>query len=325
MLSRNPRGAGRASRGTRGGPAPAEALAGRDAVVHLAGEHVAQRWSDDVKRRIRDARDGTRNLVAGTGAADPRPRALVSSSAVGYYGPHGDERVTRTTAAGNDFLAGVSRVWEGEARARPRLGLRVACPHRRRARRGRRRAGEDAAVVQARRRRPRCGRPSVHALDPPGRRGRASTSRRSTARPGSGPVNASAPEPVTNKEFSKRPRPRAAPPRVRPGARASPCGSSTANGRDRHQGPARGPRAARSSSATRSRTRTSTRRCARAGLTAGGPRAAGRGLRPTPPRGLWRRCHGSVFHAEVARGAPQPDHQADGAEEQAGAEAAFSP
>src|SRR3954451_12101124 len=108
-------------------PAPAAALSGRDAVVHLAGENVAQRWSDDAKRRIRESRElGTRNLVAGTEAADSRPRVLVSSSAVGYYGPHGDERLDEDTAAGHDFLAEVCVVWEREARrgggARPAGG-----------------------------------------------------------------------------------------------------------------------------------------------------------------------------------------------------------
>ena len=88
------------------GPAPAEALAGRDAVVHLAGENVAQRWSDDAKRAIRTSRElGTRNLVTGIEAADPRPRVLVSSSAVGYYGPHGEERLDEDTPPGHDFLA----------------------------------------------------------------------------------------------------------------------------------------------------------------------------------------------------------------------------
>ena len=67
------------------GPAPAEALAGRDAVVHLAGEDIAQRWTDDTLERIRTSRElGTRNLVEGLRAADPRPAALISSSAVGY-------------------------------------------------------------------------------------------------------------------------------------------------------------------------------------------------------------------------------------------------
>jgi len=107
-------------------PAPVAALAGRDAVVHLAGENVAQRWTDDAKRRIRSSRElGTRHLVAGIEAAEPRPRVLVSSSAVGYYGPHGDEKLDEQTAAGNDFLAHVCVIWEREARRAADLGLRV--------------------------------------------------------------------------------------------------------------------------------------------------------------------------------------------------------
>jgi uncharacterized protein (TIGR01777 family) len=109
-------------------PAPAVALSGRDAVVHLAGENVAQRWSGDAKRRIRESRElGTRNLVAGIEAADPRPRVLVSSSAVGYYGPHGDERLDESTPPGQDFLADVCVIWEREARRAGELGLRVVC------------------------------------------------------------------------------------------------------------------------------------------------------------------------------------------------------
>jgi len=108
------------------GPAPREALDGRDAVVHLAGEPVAQRWNAKVKERIRSSREvGTRNLVAGIAAADPRPQVLVSSSAVGYYGPHGEEALTETSAAGDDFLAEVCVVWEREADAASELGLRV--------------------------------------------------------------------------------------------------------------------------------------------------------------------------------------------------------
>jgi uncharacterized protein (TIGR01777 family) len=110
------------------GPAPAGALSGRDAVVHLAGEPVAQRWTDDAKRAIRQSREtGTRNLVAGIAAlpAAERPRVLVSSSAVGYYGRHGDERVPESTPPGSDFLAGVCVAWEHEAEQARELGLRV--------------------------------------------------------------------------------------------------------------------------------------------------------------------------------------------------------
>jgi uncharacterized protein (TIGR01777 family) len=99
-------------------PAPAQALAGRDGVIHLAGEPVAQRWTAEAKKRILDSREaGTHNLVAGMRAADPRPGVLVSSSAVGYYGKHGDEEVPESTAPGSDFLAGVCMAWEREATA----------------------------------------------------------------------------------------------------------------------------------------------------------------------------------------------------------------
>lgn len=108
------------------GPAPAAALAGRDGVIHLAGEKIDQRWSDDAKRRIRDSREqGTRNLVEGIRAADPRPGVLLSASGVGYYGPHGDEPLTEDAPAGSDFLAGVCVAWEGEARKAGELGVRV--------------------------------------------------------------------------------------------------------------------------------------------------------------------------------------------------------
>jgi uncharacterized protein len=127
LLSRNPRSPDAVAWQPERDPAPAEALAGRDAVVHLAGENVAQRWSDDAKRRIRSSREiGTRNLVAGIEAAEPRPRVLVSSSAVGYYGPHGDEPLDESTPAGEDFLAQVCVAWEREARRAADLGLRVA-------------------------------------------------------------------------------------------------------------------------------------------------------------------------------------------------------
>jgi uncharacterized protein (TIGR01777 family) len=107
-------------------PAPAAALAARDGVVHLAGEDVAQRWSPDAKSRLLASRElGTRNLVAGLAAAEPRPGVLVSASAVGYYGAHGDEPVTEATPPGDDFLAGICVAWEREAAAAEELGVRV--------------------------------------------------------------------------------------------------------------------------------------------------------------------------------------------------------
>jgi uncharacterized protein (TIGR01777 family) len=109
-------------------PAPAEALRGRDAVVHLLGEPIDQRWSAAAKREIRDSRVlGTRNLVAGLRAvpAEERPRVLVSQSAVGYYGSRGDEPVDESAPAGDDYLADVVASWETEALAAAELGVRV--------------------------------------------------------------------------------------------------------------------------------------------------------------------------------------------------------
>jgi uncharacterized protein (TIGR01777 family) len=107
-------------------PAPAAALSGSDAVIHLAGETIAQRWTAEAKRAIHETCEiGTRNLVAGIEAAAPRPRALISASAVGYYGPRGEERLTEDTGPGDDFPARVCVAWEREAGAARELGLRV--------------------------------------------------------------------------------------------------------------------------------------------------------------------------------------------------------
>jgi uncharacterized protein len=110
-------------------PAPARALAGRDAVVHLAGENVAQRWSAAAKQSIRESRvTGTRRLVDGIGelAEAERPRVLVSGSAIGYYGAHGDEPIDEDVPAGSDFLAQTCQAWETEADTAASCGLRVA-------------------------------------------------------------------------------------------------------------------------------------------------------------------------------------------------------
>jgi uncharacterized protein (TIGR01777 family) len=110
------------------GRPPELPLSGTDAVVNLLGETIAQRWSSEVKTRIRDSRVlGTRNLLATLRDIPDhqRPRVLVSQSASGFYGPSGDEELAETAAAGDDFLAGVVREWEDEARKAEELGLRV--------------------------------------------------------------------------------------------------------------------------------------------------------------------------------------------------------
>jgi uncharacterized protein (TIGR01777 family) len=107
------------------GIAPASALAG-DAVIHLAGEPVSQRWTPEVKRRIRDSRVlGTARLIEGIRASEKKPRVLVSASAVGYYGDRGDEELTEESGAGKTFLAAISKEWEEAALKARELGLRV--------------------------------------------------------------------------------------------------------------------------------------------------------------------------------------------------------
>jgi uncharacterized protein len=104
---------------TQGAP-PAAALAGADAVLHVLGEPVAQRWSDDAKRRIRESRvASTRELVRALTALPDRerPATLVSQSATGYYGPRDERPLDEDAPAGDDYLAEVVRAWEAEARA----------------------------------------------------------------------------------------------------------------------------------------------------------------------------------------------------------------
>jgi len=108
------------------GPPAAEALAGADAVVHLAGENIAQRWSPAVRARIEQSRTlGTANLVTGIEASDPRPPVLVCANAVGYYGNRGDELLTERSAPGADWLAGVCVSWQEAAIGAASLGVRV--------------------------------------------------------------------------------------------------------------------------------------------------------------------------------------------------------
>ena len=102
------------------------ALDGVDAIVHLAGETVAGRWTAAKKQRIRDSRVlGTRLLAQAAAEDDPRPRAFVSASAIGLYGDRGDDPVAEGSPMGDGFLAGVVRDWEAAAEPAREAGIRV--------------------------------------------------------------------------------------------------------------------------------------------------------------------------------------------------------
>ena len=109
------------------GPPPAEAFAGINTVFHLAGESVANgRWTAIQKSKIRNSRVvGTRHLVQGIAQANQKPEVLVSASAVGYYGNRGDEELTETAAPADDFLGRICVEWEREAMAAEQIGVRV--------------------------------------------------------------------------------------------------------------------------------------------------------------------------------------------------------
>ena len=182
------------------------ALDGVEAVVNLAGESIAgRRWSEGHKAAIRDSRvEGTRSLVAAIGRAERQPTVLVSASATGYYGPRGDEPVSESDPPGGDFLARVCRDWESEARAAEALGVRVAV-----VRTGVVLGPGGGALskllppfkmfVGGPLGSGRQGFPWVHLTDVVGIYIRAIQSPDV-----SGPLNATGPEPLTNREFSER-------------------------------------------------------------------------------------------------------------------------
>jgi uncharacterized protein (TIGR01777 family) len=190
-------------------PVPREGfdvLSGADAVVNLAGEPVAQRWSRAAKERIRSSRGRrTRALVEAIGAlpAGARPRVLVSASGAGYYGDRADVEVAEDAAPGDDFLASVCVEWEAAALSASEVGVRVAC-----LRTGIVLASSGGALAKML---PpfrlgvggRIGSgsqymPWIHLDDVVGMYVAALSSDR-----WSGPVNASAPSPVTNAEFTR--------------------------------------------------------------------------------------------------------------------------
>lgn len=108
-------------------PAPAEAFRGVEAVFHLAGDPVAEgRWNAEKKRKLVDSRVlGTRNLVDTLLKLPEKPKVLVSASAVGYYGDRGEEVLTEAASPANDFLADLCVQWEREAQRAREAGIRV--------------------------------------------------------------------------------------------------------------------------------------------------------------------------------------------------------
>ena len=172
-----------------------------DVVVHLAGENVAQRWTDESRKRIEESRvDGTRRVVEAINSAATKPTALISSSAVGYYGKHGDEKLDESTPPGDDFLARVCVAWEAEAqKAQTRVVLvrtgvvldknggalsKMLLPFK---------LGVGGPVASGKQ-----YLPWIHVDDVVGIYLAAIDDERWT-----GPVNGTAPDPVTNKEFSR--------------------------------------------------------------------------------------------------------------------------
>jgi uncharacterized protein (TIGR01777 family) len=111
----------------RAGGAWEETLAGAGGIINLAGEPLAAKaWTPRQKESLRASRvDATSALVAAIERASSRPSVFVSGSAVGYYGPHGDETLTEESPAGEDFLAGVVREWEEATKGAEAAGVRV--------------------------------------------------------------------------------------------------------------------------------------------------------------------------------------------------------
>ncbi len=110
-----------------GGFTDPEKLEGIDVIVHLAGENVSGlRWTEEKKKAIRDSRIlGTRNVVDAISKLKHKPKTFIASSAIGFYGERGDEEVVESSAAGDNYLAGVCREWEAESRRAEDAGIRT--------------------------------------------------------------------------------------------------------------------------------------------------------------------------------------------------------
>lgn len=175
-----------------------------DGVIHLAGEPVAQRWTSEVKKRIFESRaTATAKLVSSLVRLDEKPGALISASGVGYYGSRGDEILTEKSSRGSGFLADVCVAWENEAFRAEKAGIRVA-------------AARISTVLGS-------GGGALEKMLPPFRIGlgaKFGDGRQwmswihmddlvdlllfaAKTESASGPLNASAPEPVANAEFTR--------------------------------------------------------------------------------------------------------------------------
>ena len=186
-------------------PPPPEAFADIDVVFHLAGESVAAgRWTAAKKARIRASRIvGTRNLMDTIRRLARQPQVLVSASAIGYYGDRGDEILDETTPPGSDFLSEVCVAWEREAQAAAKAGVRVVNVRLGLV------LGKDGGAL------PRMLTPFRLGLGSPLGSGRQWMSwihvddvvgllLLAAERPDlQGPLNATAPQPVTNREFTQ--------------------------------------------------------------------------------------------------------------------------
>ncbi|MEO7997195.1 MAG: TIGR01777 family oxidoreductase, partial [Gemmatimonadaceae bacterium] len=108
------------------GTIDAKRLEGVDAVVHLAGANIAERWTDEHRKAIRDSRVQGTTLIAETIAAlERKPRVLLSASAIGIYGDRGDEILDESSATGTGYLCDVVREWEACTAAAEKAGIRV--------------------------------------------------------------------------------------------------------------------------------------------------------------------------------------------------------
>lgn len=107
-------------------PISSETVSGFDAVIHLAGEGIVGRWTDEKKLKIRDSRvAGTRNLAQALAQTQHKPQVFVCGSAIGYYGDRGSEVLNEQSAPGSGFLPDVCREWEAATKAAADAGIRT--------------------------------------------------------------------------------------------------------------------------------------------------------------------------------------------------------